>query len=494
MEQRDVSPPQTDARQAPWWPAATVVIAFFAAAAPLILTQHDRGRGRFDQVNYHEPAILRFAEQLPSPDVSDYLSATTPAYHLLLALVARLASPSPVLLQAVGSLFTAALLGIFTRWLTPRAGAPAAAAIGLSLASSLYVFSSGVFLLPDNAAWLGVLGVLLVALRPRIDAVTLVGGGAVLLATVLTRQSHLWAAGVLWAAAWLGPRFDPRPGTLGEISSLLTGPGRRLARTLLVVLATLPAFAAVAWFMRLWGGLTVPIYHDYMQGANPATPAIILAQLAVIGVFHAGFWGRPAWALVRSRPLVCLALLGAGLILAGAPETTYSIPEGRFSGLWNISAKFPDIAGRTSTLLLVMAPAGLAVLGAFLAGLGARERWVMIAALVAFTAAVSMTQNSWQRYHEPMLLICAGLMSAMAARRDPAPGRAIALARWAGPALLACLLAAVTIGKCAAEAPVGAPMEKHKAIDRPLSELWPRRWDRVERHQAPPPEHGGGGA
>ena len=31
-------------------------------------------------------------------------------------------------------------------------------------------------------------------------------GGTLLLALVLVRQSHLWAAAMLWAAAWIGGR------------------------------------------------------------------------------------------------------------------------------------------------------------------------------------------------------------------------------------------------------------------------------------------------
>lgn len=465
--------------KAAWWPVLLVVSAFLAAAVPLIVTEYPRGRGRFDQVNYHEPAILRFAEQLPTPDVSNYLSATTPGYHLVLAVVARTISASPVALQLAGAFFTVGLLALFTRWLTPRAGPWPAAAMGLGLGSSIYVFSAGTFLLPDNAAWLGVLGVLLIALRPRVDTTTLIGGGAVLLALVLTRQSHLWAAGVLWASGWLGTQFLPRQGVVGEVGSLFEGLGARLKRLLLVGMATMPAVLAVAWFANVWGGLTVPIYHDYMHGVNPATPTIVLAQIAVIGVFHVGFWWRPGWALLRSKPgLVVLVLLG-GLLVAVAPETTYDIEAGRYSGLWNISAKTPDLAGRSNVLLLVLAPAGAGVLAAWLSGMNARNRWVLLGALVGFTAAVSMVHNAWQRYHEPMLLMSAGLMSAMVANSDDRPRRLLVFARWTGPAVLALLLAAVTVQKFRTEDPIESPIEMQKGVETPLRDLWPEHWDRV---------------
>ena len=319
-------------KSTPHWPTLVVIAVFLLAAVPLIVTQHDRGRGRFDQVNYHEPAVYRFAEQFPTPDVSNYLSATTPGYHLVLAVVARYVTESLVVLQLVGMLFTAGLLAVLTRWLTPRAGPPLAVILALVFASSLYVFSSSVYLLPDNAAWLGVLGVLLIALRPRFDAVTVLGGGAVLLALVLIRQNHLWAAGPLLASSWLGPAFRGDRSPLREVGGLFEGLPARLRRTLLMGLGVLPAFVAVGLFARLWGGLTVPIYHEYMTGPNPATPAFVLAQLGVIGAFHAGFLLGPAWRLARTKPVTLGLVVLAGLLLVLAPKQPTTATRGGTAG------------------------------------------------------------------------------------------------------------------------------------------------------------------
>ena len=42
-----------------------------------------------DERVFHLPTIRLFADQLPSPDLSDYNVATTPGYHLLLAAVSN---------------------------------------------------------------------------------------------------------------------------------------------------------------------------------------------------------------------------------------------------------------------------------------------------------------------------------------------------------------------------------------------------------------------
>ena len=470
-------PESGPASRGSWWPTLIVVGLFLLVAVPMIVTQHSRGRGRFDQINYHEPAILRFAEQWPNPDVSDYLSATTPAYHLVLAAVARFVSPSLIALQLVGSVFTIGLLVVLTRWLAARTGAVTATLLGLSVLCSLYVFSAGVYLLPDNAAWLSVVGIVLLALRPRVDRWTYLGGGLILLLLVLTRQSHLWTMGVLWVAAWLGTSFSPKSGGLVEVSGLLTQPSKRIGRLGLMLICCIPALLALGWFVRIWGGLTVPIYQSYMKGPNPATPAIILAQFGVIGAFHIGFWWRSAVDLVRTRPGICFAVLALGIGVLLIPETTFDKDAGRYSGLWNLTAKLPDIGGRVNIGVFILGIGGLVAVSGWLAGMDARRRWVMLGAIVAFAAAASMPKNAWTRYHEPMLLIWAALASAMLSR--PTDGGISRFVRWAGLAGLCTALAGVTGLKLGRSAPVEIPKESQPSIERPLRELWPMDWDRA---------------
>ena len=77
-----------------------------------------------DQRQYHEPTILTFAEQWPSVDLINYPSATSPGYHLVIAVVARYISHDLVVLQFVSSLLLAHLavstgLALWT-WQTAR--------------------------------------------------------------------------------------------------------------------------------------------------------------------------------------------------------------------------------------------------------------------------------------------------------------------------------------------------------------------------------------
>lgn len=90
--------------------ASIVMLAILLLALPLIISGSLRGRGAYDSVNFHEPTIRVFARDWPRSDFSQYLSATTPLYHWLLAGGLRITSSAD---------------GVFGTWeadLTPEVG------------------------------------------------------------------------------------------------------------------------------------------------------------------------------------------------------------------------------------------------------------------------------------------------------------------------------------------------------------------------------------
>jgi hypothetical protein len=422
--------------------AITAAIIASVVAVPIILFAPLGGRQAFDQNLFHLKAIERFSRQWPAPDLRDYESATTPGYHLALALVHRFVTDNTTALRLVSLVFTLALVAGLAWSLAARAPPIGAVALTLPLVCSLYVLSSATALLPDNLAWLLVMGVLLLALRPRVDGPALALAGLALLALVLTRQVHLWAAAPIWLAAWLADR----PPTLW--------PARHerattFARTALAVACTLPAFLAVFLFARLWGGLTPPAFQpagsplttpDYtaVQGRNPANPALILAIVAVLAPFFVGFFAHTLRS-IRPWPIALLAAI-LGTALAIVPDTTYSLEHGRYSGLWALAKLGPVLLNHTAVALVPLSAAGAALLALFFQALPRREALILAGALAAFTAAQTMNALAWQRYIEPLVLLMLALAAGTMLQRTPAPPR------WAylGPALLAGLLAIVT--------------------------------------------------
>lgn len=485
-------PPPTAATDPPaptrrgWGAGLLAAGAFALPAVALILAGHVRGRAAHDQLNFHEPVIRRFAESLPRPDLSDYLSATTPGYHLALATFARLVGDDPRALRLAGLVFSLALVGLLAWWLARRTHAPRALALAAPFACSMYVFSSGAWLLPDNAGWLGVLGVLLLALRPRVDARHLLAGGVLLVLLVLARQIHVWAAAVLWAAAWLGDAHATR-------TSLVSDPPARLRRAALALACSIPAFLVLAWFVRLWGGLTPPTFQNKYHGGNPAAPAFVLAIIAIYSPFFAGAVAptlRHLWHRHRAALGACAA---AGALLAIIPDTSYSTDEGRYSGLWNAVRALPLVAGRTSPLLVALSALGAVLALAFASALPFRSRWVLLAAAAAFTAAQAASHELWQRYTEPFVLMLLALASAeitaaqggsaMPARSGPAPSGSSAGTPPApspspardplvlGPAALALLLGLLTAWSIASARPV-KPREPAAARDAAPRPAW----------------------
>lgn len=442
-------------------PVVLVVLLFYAVSLPVVFSSGIiNGRAAADHLNYHEPVIHNFAREWPTPDLSNYHSATTPLYHLLLAGIEVLFEPSRRGFMLLAGVFTAALLGLLAGAL--RGPAHQRVALVLPVLGSMYVLFPGIWLLPDNAAWLGVLGILLLGLRARSMTVLVLVGGPALLLLVLTRQIHLWAAGVLWAAAWLGMERGAGPDTdaplrpLAGVSNLLTGLVPRLKRLAPAMLVSLPAFAAIGYFVNLWGGFIVPRYqegyHGGYEGWNPATAGFflsIMGSFAPFYVAHACTGLRRLW---RS-PGVLVGVIVLALLLTLIPETTYAADAGRKSGLWNLVKAAPVIAGHTSVVLVVLAPIGAVLVAGLLSQMRSREAWIYVGAMSGFVAAQTASPQLWQRYHEPFILMLLALMSLEGVRGVRAGGRAARVWRVVGPALLGLMLAGVSFWTIATDKP-----------------------------------------
>ena len=450
--------------------AAVLVLLFLLPAGWLIARDYDAERPAYDQSQFHLPTVRTFAAQWPRFDFADYLSATSPGYHLALAAVDRFAGGAADVrtLRFAGALFTVGLLATLAVAVGRRVGFTRALALCLPLPCTLYVFASGAWVLPDNAAWWGVLAVLLVALRPRVDARTYLLGAALLAVLVFVRQIHLWMAAVLWLAAWLGSSQDPPTSGREHDRTLPTGPAAsaaggstdggaapRPARLLLMALCTLPAFLLVGWLVWLWGGPVPPAFRaggtagapgaSVHQGGNPAAPAMAFAVLGLFGFFYLGFLLPPALSrLKRGGPARSVLAAGVlvGLILGVLPETTYDQAAGRWSGWWNVVRQLPTVADR-SPLVVALAALGGGVLAVLWLALDRRDRLIVLAAWVLFVIAQTANAMAWPRYYEGFALMLLALAGSRAPGGNNVPGP---IPRWAaaGPVVLSVLLAGIS--------------------------------------------------
>jgi hypothetical protein len=370
---------------------------------PLILSGNANGRAAADDYNYHWIAIQKFAIEWPSPDVSDYQSATTPGYHLLLAPLVH-AGLGHMGTQLVALIWTLALFGLLC-WYASRTLGRAAALVCLPLIVSMYTLFPGVWLLPDNAGWFFVLSMLLISLRASTGWHCWLASGVLLTALVFMRQIHIWIAATVWLAAWLGSD-TPGPATL---RAFFQDGLARTGRAFIAIACTIPAFGLLVWFLLMWGGLVPPMFQGQHQGPNPATPGFILLQLAILSVFFLPILLPRLKALWAHQWRWVLLSLGIGVLLALLPASSYSVEGGRFGGWWNLVRIAGSIADR-SPVYVIGAIAGAAVLPIWLSLVPRRDAWVWVGTMIAFTLAQSANLESWQRYHEPMLLIMIALI------------------------------------------------------------------------------------
>lgn len=377
-----------------------------ACSLVLIATRRIPQRVAFDVVVYHEPAARQFAADWPAFDLQDYLSATTPGFHLLLAALVKFVSGSFVLMQVASAVIGALLAGV-VGWANGGRASPLwAVLLTLPVVLSAYVLHSGAWPLPDNLGWLGVALVLGMALRLRTTIGAVASFAAVLAALVFVRQSHLWVAAAMLAAVWMAP--SP-PG--GVIRSLVFRWRQRLPRTLLAAAACVPAVLVLWWFWRLWGGLTTPRFATQHQGVNWATPAFVLANLGVVSVCLSPLLAPAAVGAWRhARGWLVLALL-LGLACARIPDSTYDLEGGRSSGLWNL-AKVGPVEGGSSVVILGLALVGAISVVVWVRALPQKHGVVFLAALAGFVLAQTANHNCWQRYVEPLVLILCSLAAA----------------------------------------------------------------------------------
>lgn len=430
--------------------AAALMLLFAAPAAVLILNNYDAGRAANDQNAFHLPTLRAFARQFPRFDLSDYRSATSPGYHLVMAMVDRAVGDDVQLLRIVSATFALGLLATLGVAVAMRVPAWTAFWLCLPIVYSLYVFGAGAWLLPDDAAWWGVLAVLLVALRARMSARTYLLAAVLLAVVAFVRQNQIWLAAVLWLAAWLEPVSPP------SASSGRSTASGRLRRVMLMVAATLPAFLLLAWLFCLWRGFVPPAFQrnasapadvPVNQGLSPAAPLMATAMLGVFGTFYLGYLLPHAWPLLRQSPharRVVGASTLAALLIGLLPRSDYDMSAGRWSGLWNVAKRLPTIAHRSP---LVVA---LTVLGAFILSLcwltlGPRDRRILIFAWLIFAAAQVVSATAYVRYYEPFALILLPLACSRSTAQAAAPSSAAPPYAFIGPLLLALLLGVVTV-------------------------------------------------
>jgi hypothetical protein len=367
------------------------ILAFYIPALPLILLDYNAGRAYQDSFHGHLPTIMAFVDHL---DFSNYESATTPGFHVLIALFAKFISPNIVFLKFISSLITALFTGIFAGLLYERAGRTTTIVLLLPMILSLYFLPDGVWIVPDNLAWLTVAAIILLTVNAAPGPGYYICTGTILMIAVLVRQSNLWLAAVPWSIGLMPFLFkDIRP-------------ENKMLHALLSILVTLPAFLVLFYFYHIWGGLVPPaVQVRHGRGMSYCVPAFFLSIFLVYSVFYIPFVMQ---ALKKTITRSTAPFIGSGFCIgflaAVIPATDFNHEAGRFSGFWNFVRLAPDI-GHVSTLLTITSSLGGAMLFSWLLLLKKDLRITILLATVAFTLALIPNTLVLERYFAGFVFI-----------------------------------------------------------------------------------------
>lgn len=364
-----------------------------------------------DAALYQLPTIMQFREGV---DFSDYPSAQTPLFHLVMAGWGKLVGfdlwKLRLLNVAISYGAALALLRLLRR--TTSLGAVPAFALTLAFALSPYFFGASFTLLTDNLAILFALLALERVHRyaqdgsPGAFATACVWTGA----AVLTRQSFLWLA--LVVGAFL---------VLRELRS----PGRLCAGGAMLALSLAP-LAALA---IEWNGLVPPsadpascgLCTDHPgSGRDTLTLRTVGFTVALLGVYAAVVLGP---GLVRRAPRIdwrlaaAAVIAGVALLLISPLEyQPVGVQPGDAGYLWQLSKHLPTVLG-SSLLFWAAAPVGAAAA----ALLARRAGWTSLATvyLACFLAVALPVALVYQKYFDPFALLAVALFARPPDFREP---------------------------------------------------------------------------
>jgi hypothetical protein len=396
------------------------ILAFYIPALPLILLDYNAGRAYSDQYFGHLPTIMAFADHL---DFSDYESATTPGFHVLIALFAKYVSSNIVFLKLISSLITALFIAVFAGLLHIKAGKTKTVVLLLPMILSLYFLPDGVWIVPDNLAWLTVAAIFILTATCPPGAGYFISTGIVLFLAVTVRQSNLWLASVPWA--------------VGISPLLLHGIVRKnkIAIAGVSFLITIPAFLILYYFYHTWGALVPPaVQVRHGRGMSYCVPAFFLSVFFIYTVFYVPVVLQTFKKIITRSALPFVAAgMAIGFLVAVIPATDFNYDAGRFSGFWNFVRLAPNI-GHTSVLLTITSTLGGGMLFCWLLLVDREFRFILGLAIPAFVLALIPNTLVLERYFAVFVFI---LLFIILYRTDKIAWDEIPYKALIGPALFA---------------------------------------------------------
>jgi len=344
-----------------------------------------------DEPKFHYPTILQFAHQLPLPDVRDYNSATTPLFHILLAIASKITGEDITHLRMVNLLITYITVLMFFKVISDhfRLSFLKAFLFTLLFTFSPYFFREAFVLLTDNLPVLWLIIFLHFYLKHKLtgNIKPFLWSLFLLMLLCLTRQTYLYV--------WLALVMDILIG-----GTSLKTKGANIALSIIAIAPTLLLFYT-------WHGLTPPSFIKVHTKNSLLNVKPIMYCLSVIGFYGLFIPGSNIYAdffKAHKIKLIAFAVLSC-LVIYFFPLTK---TKEDFGFLWYMAVEVPMLKG-TSLLFYFLSAAGVIVLGAMWQKEGTSFFMLFIVGLL-----LSEVPNKliFQRYYDSSILVFLILLSA----------------------------------------------------------------------------------
>ena len=362
------------------------VAIFLTLALFLIAIDHNKGRAYFDHSHFHLPVIKGLIENF---DISDYKAATAPGYHLIFASIGKLTGVNVTLFKIVNTLITSLFIGYLSFKLSTFYRPIYVLILMLPITLSIYILPAGIWLLPDNLAWLAVAWMIFQINSNPFDQKQLICIAIVLALAVFTRQTYLWLVSIVWASG-LYYFFIDKNKTY-QFKYLLK-----------CTIATGPAILVLTSLAMIWQGLVPPSFQSIHHHISPSAPAFFFALFAIYGGFYLPTFYHALKNTINKKVTMLGALLGFVSVIFIA--SNYDIKAGRFGGLWNIVKVMPTIADK-SLLLIILSTFGGALFMALMQIINKEKRLIIIVATTAFVSTMVVNQFVYERYFSGFIYI-----------------------------------------------------------------------------------------
>lgn len=338
----------------------------------------------WDEFAYHYPTILKFAKQLPYPDIRNYHSATTPLFHLLFACIGKVVGTDVMTLRIVNVFIC--YIGVVILYMILRKRFKLknqyALIYAFIFALSPYYFRNAFVIVTDNLPIVWLLCFLNFYIRYKNeDKQWLYLLSMLFLALLaLTRQTYLF----VWAAAMGDQVFNINP-LRKKLINLSWG-----------IAAALPTFI----FFVIWGGLTPPFFavrHTQESFLNIRPILWGLSILGLYSIFIPDIKSFKNLFLQKGILTLCSVLL-AWISLFFFPLTKAEEDVGY---LWHIENHMPSIAGSSLLFYFLISFGVMALLAVWQKeGFG-----FLVFFLLGIMISEVPSKYIFQRYYDSSILV-----------------------------------------------------------------------------------------